>query len=319
MNSFDRPLVSIIIPTYNRKTVVDRAIESVIKQTYPHWELHIVDDESDDDTWKDLLSKLPRWKGKLSSFGRNKKSIQVHQTEHRGVSGARNFGMGRTEGEWIAFLDSDDEWFPEKLSKQMDFHKSHPEFFFSQTREVWNKKGNLMEPKGKYKKLSGLFLKESLELCMVTSSSFFAHKQSLETIGGFRIELPVCEDYDLWNRILLSGHPIGLLEENLMVRYGGSDDQLSNQYQALERFRLYSLLLTKEEFRVIGKWESLEPLTKSLFQNAIQSRLKTILQGRVKRGKEIEWIQRLMADFLSDKPISKMDLESLLDENQFEF
>lgn len=319
MNSFDSPLVSIIIPTYNRKSVVDRAIESVLKQTYPHWELQIVDDESTDHTWKDLLSKLPQWKGELSSFGRNKKSIQVHQTEHRGVSGARNFGIERASGEWIAFLDSDDEWYPEKLSKQMEFHKTHPEFLFSQTKEIWNKKGNLMEPKGKYRKLSGWFLKESLELCMVTSSSFLAHKQSLETIGGFRTELPVCEDYDLWNRIFLSGHPIGLLDENLMIRYGGNEDQLSNQYQAIERFRLYSLLLSKEESRFHGKWELLELLTKSLFQNAIQSRLKTILQGRVKRGKEIDWIQRLMDDFLSDKPISKMDLEPLLDDNQFEF
>ncbi|MCW7481799.1 glycosyltransferase family 2 protein [Leptospira kanakyensis] len=317
MNSFDRPLVSIIIPTYNRKTVVDRAIESVIKQTYPHWELHIVDDGSDDDTWKDLLSKLPGWKGKLSSFGRNKKSIQVHQTEHRGVSGARNFGMGRAEGEWIAFLDSDDEWYPEKLSKQMEFHKSHPEILFSQTREVWNKKGNLMEPKGKYRKLPGWFLKESLELCMVTTSSFFAYKPTLETFGGFRIELPVCEDYDLWNRILLSGHPIGLIDENLMIRYGGSDDQLSNQYQALERFRLYSLLLTKEEFREMGKWELLKPLTKSLFQNAIQSRMDTMLQGRTKRGKDTEWIQNLLTNFLSEKPISKKDLSSLLVDSLF--
>ncbi|TGK79729.1 glycosyltransferase [Leptospira bourretii] len=317
MNTFDRPLVSIIIPTYNRKTIVDRAIQSVVNQTYPHWELHIVDDGSTDGTWMDLLSKLPGWKGKLSSFGRNHKSIQIHQTEHRGVSRARNFGIESASGEWVAFLDSDDEWYPDKLSKQIEFHKSHPEFFFSQTREVWNKKGNLMGPKGKYRKLSGWFLKESLELCMVTSSSFFAHKPTLETIGGFRIELPVCEDYDLWNRILLSGHPIGLLEENLMVRYGGSDDQLSNQYQALERFRLYSLLLTHKEFREVGKWDLLELQTKSLFQKAITTRGETILQGRSKRGKETDWIKRLLENFQSEKSISLEDLSALLVDSLF--
>lgn len=140
MNPLEKPLVSIILPSFNRKNIVDRAITSVIKQTYPHWELHIVDDGSTDETWKDLLSKLTNWKGNLSSFGRNQKSIQVHQIEHRGVSGARNFGIQKANAEWIAFLDSDDEWYPEKLSKQMDFHKSNPEFFFSQTKEVWNKK-----------------------------------------------------------------------------------------------------------------------------------------------------------------------------------
>lgn len=318
MSSLETPLVSIILPTFNRKRIVDRAIQSVISQTYPHWELHIVDDGSTDDTWKDLLSKLPRWKGELSSFGRNKKSIQVHQTEHRGVSAARNFGVEKASGEWIAFLDSDDAWYPEKLSKQIEFHKSHPELFFSQTREVWNKKGNLMEPKGKYQKRSGMFLKESLELCMVTSSSFLAHKQTLGEIGLFRTELPVCEDYDLWNRILLAGHSIGLIEENLMVRYGGHEDQLSNKYLALERFRLYSLLLTKEEFRENGKWDLLEPQAKLLFRNAIKSRIDTILQGRSKRGKDTEWIENLLTDFLSETPISKKNLESLLVDGLFE-
>lgn len=317
MSNLETPLVAIILPTFNRKGIVDRAIQSVINQTYPHWELHIVDDGSTDDTWMDLLSKLPRWKGELSSFGRNKKSIQVHQTEHRGVSGARNFGIERAEGEWMAFIDSDDEWFPEKLFKQLEFHKLNPTFLFSQTKEVWNKKGNLMEPKGKYRKLSGMFLKESLELCMVTSSSFLAHKQTLNKIGGFRIELPVCEDYDLWNRILLEGYPIGLIDENLMVRYGGSDDQLSNQYQALERFRLYSLLLTKEEFRENGKWELLGLQTKLLFQNAIKTRMETILQGRIKRGKEINWMERLNDVFLSEHSIAKVKLKSLLVDSLF--
>lgn len=317
MIPFDRPLVSIILPTFNRKRIVDRAVQSVISQTYPNWELHIVDDGSTDDTWRDLLSKLPRWKGELSSFGRNKKSIQVHQTEHRGVSGARNFGVERAEGDWIAFLDSDDAWYPEKLSKQMEFHKTHPELFFSQTREVWNKKGNLMEPKGKYQKRFGMFLKESLELCMVTSSSFLAYKPTFNEIGQFRTELPVCEDYDLWNRILLAGYSIGLIEENLMVRYGGHEDQLSNQYIALERFRLYSLLLTKEEFRKNGKWDLLALQTRSLFQNAIKSRLDTILQGRIKRGKDINWIERLNDDFLSEKPISQLELSALLVDSQF--
>lgn len=313
----ERPLVSIIIPTFNRRRVVERAIQSVIGQTYPHWELHIIDDGSNDGTWMDLLSKLPGWKGKLTSFGRNQKSIQVHQTEHRGVSEARNFGITKAEGEWIAFLDSDDEWYPEKLSKQIEFHITHSEFLFSQTKEVWNKKGNLLEPKGKYQKIAGNFLKESLELCMVTCSSFLAHNETLKSIGLFRSELPVCEDYDLWNRILLKGHSIGLLEEKLMVRYGGHEDQLSNQYQALERFRLYSLLLTKEELRENGKWDLLPMESKTLVQKAIQSRGETIIQGRIKRGKETNWIQSMMEDFQSERIISKRELLTLLDDSLF--
>ncbi|MBM9590620.1 glycosyltransferase [Leptospira sp. 201903075] len=317
MSTVEKPLVSIIIPTFNRRLIVERAIQSVITQTYPHWELHIVDDGSTDGTWMDLLSKLTTWKGKLTSFGRNQKSIQVHQTEHRGVSSARNFGIAKAEGDWIAFLDSDDEWGPEKLTKQIEFHKNHPEYSFSQTKEVWNKKGNLLEPKGKYQKISGDFLKESLDICMVTSSSFFAHKPTLQKIGLFRTELPICEDYDLWNRILLMGHSIGLLEENLMVRYGGHDDQLSSQYQAQERFRLYSLLLTKEEFQENGNWDGLPEESKTLVDKAIQSRWEVILQGRIKRGKDTDWLLQLREDFQSEAPHSKKDLFVLLNDSLF--
>lgn len=298
----EQRLVSIIIPTFNRRLVVERAIQSVLGQTYPHWELHIIDDGSTDGTWTNLLSKLPGWKGKLTSFGRNQKTIQVHQTEHRGVSGARNFGISKAEGEWIAFLDSDDEWYPNKLNKQIEFHKNHPEYLFSQTKEIWNKKGNLLEPKGKYQKISGDFLKESLDICMVTCSSFLAHKETLKSIGLFRTELRICEDYDLWNRILLKGHSIGLLEENLMVRYGGHDDQLSSQYQAQERFRLYSLLLTKEEFQENGNWNGLPEESKTLVEKAIQSRWEIILQGRIKRRKDTDWLSKLRENFQSEGP-----------------
>lgn len=322
------PLVSILIPTHNRSHLIERAIQSVLHQNYPHWELHIIDDGSTDDTWSYLLSYLPSWKRQIQSFGRYEKSIQIHQTEHRRVSATRNFGIEKSRGEWIALLDSDDEWYPEKLKRQIQFHKDHPEFLFSQTKEVWNKKGNLQEPKGKYQKLSGRFLKESLSICMVTCSSFMAHKQTWESIGFFREEMRTCEDYDLWNRILLRGYSIGLLDENLLVRYGGHDDQLSNQFQAIERFRLYSLLSTASELNWnSGKLkesnpdnqkENIEDLNpKLLLRDAILNRLDTLIQGREKRGKEVQFLYHYRSLFLENKPIHQKELLTLLDDRLF--
>lgn len=132
------PLVSIVLPTHNRRHLLDRSLQSVINQTYPHWELHVIDDGSTDETWTYLLTNLPSWKRQMISFGRYKKSIQIHQTEHRGVSAARNFGIQKSEGEWICFIDSDDEWCKEKLKKQIQYHLDHPKLFFSQTNEIWN-------------------------------------------------------------------------------------------------------------------------------------------------------------------------------------
>ncbi|WP_210410747.1 glycosyltransferase family 2 protein [Leptospira yanagawae] len=322
------PLVSIVLPTHNRRHLLERSLQSVINQTYPHWELHIIDDGSTDETWTYLLTNLPSWKRQMISFGRYKKSIQIHQTEHRGVSAARNFGIQKSEGEWISFIDSDDEWCKEKLKKQIQYHLDHPKLFFSQTNEIWNKKGNLLEPKGKYKKLQGRFLEQSLELCMVTCSSFIAHKETLANIGLFREELKTCEDYDLWNRILLSGFSIGLLEENLLTRFGGHDDQLSMQYQAIERFRLYSLLSIRNEMVLESahpKTKKLDttipivvsPLEQILLQNAILTRLETLLLGREKRGKEVQFLVRFKTQLLKNVPIPQKELLTLLDDSLF--
>lgn len=317
MNESPYPLVSIILPTYNRQHLLERSVTSVLRQTYPHWELHIIDDGSTDGTMTSLHSQVLSWKRQIQSFGRFPKSIHIHQTEHRGVSCARNFGLHKASGEWVSFLDSDDEWFPEKLNKQIQFHKDHREFHFSQTKEVWNKKGNLLEPKGKFQKVSGHFLSESLALCMVTCSSFLAKKETLERVGGFREEMKTCEDYDLWNRILLKGYGIGLLPENLLVRYGGHEDQLSNQYQAMERFRLYSLLsIHKEEHSSTNTRNETNAL--DLLEEAILFRFDTLLQGREKRGKDVRFLKEMKQTFLKNQPIPKEELLQLLDDVRFE-
>ncbi|TGM54283.1 glycosyltransferase family 2 protein [Leptospira biflexa] len=328
MHNEEFPLVSIIIPTHNRRHLVERAVLSVLNQTYPNWELHIIDDGSTDDTWSYLLTQLMQWKRQIQSFGRMLKSIQIHQIEHRGVSAARNFGIQKSSGDWVCFLDSDDEWFKEKLEKQIQYHKDHKELYFSQTTEIWNKNGNLLEPKGKYKKLSGHFLEESLALCMVTCSSFIAHKQTLENIGSFREEMKTCEDFDLWNRILYQGHSIGLLAENLLVRYGGHEDQLSNKFQAIERFRLYSLLCLANE-----TWQKSESVPGGIengkensnqwtnkqnsLKKAILLRLDTLIHGRKKRGKEVQLFSNWKELFHKNQPIPQKDLLTLLDDSLF--
>jgi glycosyltransferase involved in cell wall biosynthesis len=100
------PRVSVIIPTYNRSAIVPRAIESVLQQTYPDYELIVVDDGSTDDTRERLEEYAAR--------------IQYIYQPNRGVSAAQNTGVDRARGEWIAFLDSDDLWHPTKLERQFE-------------------------------------------------------------------------------------------------------------------------------------------------------------------------------------------------------
>ena len=97
------PFFSVIIPTYNRAHMLERAIKSVLAQTYKNFELIVVDDGSTDET-KELLSKY--------------KDIHYYKIDNSGVSFARNFGVSKSKGKYLCFLDSDDEWLNEKLKAQ---------------------------------------------------------------------------------------------------------------------------------------------------------------------------------------------------------
>lgn len=117
-NIAEHPCVSIIIPTYNRRTLLERAVGSVLGQTYTNWELLIVDDGSSDDT-----------AGYASALMREDARIRfLHNTSHRkGPGAARNVGIAASEGALVAFLDSDDAWLSENLQKKVAFFRRHPE------------------------------------------------------------------------------------------------------------------------------------------------------------------------------------------------
>src|SRR3990167_4127136 len=121
-------LVSVIIPTYNRKELVRRAIQSVLNQTFSKYSLTVVDDGSTDQTDKILKD----FKGAKIHFLRQ---------DHKGVSAARNYGIREAHGELIALLDSDDEWHPKKLEVQVDFFRKNPDAMIAQTEEEWIKNG----------------------------------------------------------------------------------------------------------------------------------------------------------------------------------
>jgi glycosyltransferase involved in cell wall biosynthesis len=106
-------LVSIVLPSYNRSDAIGRAVRSVIAQSHTEWELHVVDDGSSDDSLERLAGFDPR--------------IVLHRQEHRGVAHARNLGLRACRGEYVAFLDSDDEWTPHHLELSVAFFCEFPQ------------------------------------------------------------------------------------------------------------------------------------------------------------------------------------------------
>lgn len=219
------PLVSVVIPSYNRGWVVQEAIESVLGQDYDDFELIVVDDGSTDET-RDILAAYD--------------NITVLEQSNQGVSAARNKGVAHANGTFIAFLDSDDVWLPRKLAVQVDFFQQNPKALVCQTQETWVRKGRRVNPGKRHQKQSGMFFERSLELCLVSPSAVMIKKSFFDEIGRFDESLPACEDYDLWLRIN-AHHPIYLIDQPLIVKRGGHPDQLSVS-PGLDRFRIQSII-----------------------------------------------------------------------------
>ncbi|MDD3806406.1 MAG: glycosyltransferase [Candidatus Marinimicrobia bacterium] len=266
--------ITVIIPVYNREQYIKRSIDSVLQQTRPADEVIVVDDGSTDAT-----------PSLLKNYG--DKILVVHQ-KNRGVSAARNLGISRASGDWIALLDSDDEWLPDKLMIQEQWLRENPTFRICQTEEIWIRHGKRVNPMKKHQKYHGDIFIHSLKLCLVSPSAVLFEKSLIEEMGGFDESLPVCEDYDLWLRISLH-YPIGLIQKAGILKYGGHEDQLSRTYWGLDRFRVQALekLLTQNI-------EIPEKIEKEILKELIR-KLTILSKGTLKRNKdETLWQEKLM-------------------------
>lgn len=220
------PRISVIIPTFNRAHLLPRSIDSLLSQTLSAHSVVIVDDGSTDGTENLVCEKYPE--------------ITYLKQNNLGVSAARNAGIAATSDEWLAFLDSDDEWLPEKLQCQMDALEAEPEMMVCHTDEIWIRNGKHVNPMKKHNKHGGWIFDKCLPLCCISPSSVIIHRSVLDEIGFFDQSLPACEDYDLWLRVA-SSYPVLYISEKLVVKHGGHQDQLSEKYWGMDRFRIQAL------------------------------------------------------------------------------
>ncbi len=255
------PSFSVIIPTFNRSHTLSRAINSVLNQKYKNFELIVIDDGSTDDTW-DVLAKYP--------------DIKILKQKNYGVSHARNRGINVAKGEWIAFLDSDDEWLPQKLELQAKYIMNNPEINWVHGEEIWIRNGVRVNQMKKHKKGGGDQFLASLKLCAISPSTVVIKKTLLSDMGNFREDYLVCEDYDLWLKIS-SVYPIGFIQEPIIKKYGGHGDQLSAKYFAMDYFRVKSLAW-------IFKNRSLSDLYKEELIKVFSKKCKILIKGYQKHG-----------------------------------
>ena len=220
------PLVSVIIPTYNRAGLVQQALASVKAQTFRDFEIVVVDDGSTDGT-DEVLSAEPEL-------------LVLRHPCCQGVAAARNTGVAAAQGEWLAFLDSDDLWLPDKLARQISCLKGQPELLICQTDETWVRRGVRVNKPAAHRKVAGRIFLPSLGRCMISPSAVMLHRRLLQDHGAFDAALPAAEDYDLWLRLTWR-YEVGLVDEPLVIKRGGHPDQLSRQW-GIDRFRIRALV-----------------------------------------------------------------------------
>lgn len=255
--------ISVVIPTLNRINTLQRALDSVINQTYKPAEIIIVDNGSSDGTLKFLREQYPK--------------ITILTENKIGVSSARNKGIKKSINQWIALLDSDDAWHPRKLEIQTSMLDSAlKEYNLIHTDEVWFRNNKHINQMKKHKKQGGYIFERCLSLCCISPSSVLFKKNILDKVGLFDESLPVCEDYDMWLKIC-SSEEVLFAQDKLTYKYGGHKDQLSKSYWGMDRFRIKSIENIIKNFDLTYK-------QKKQAKKELIKKLKIIINGAFKRN-----------------------------------
>jgi len=183
------PLVSVIIPTYRRGTFLPRAIESVLAQTYSPVEVIVVEDGSHEA------------RGVVSSFGER---VRYLWQENQGAAVARNTGAAAARGAWIALLDDDDFWVPDKLERQFELLRAFPSLGFVHANYFWLRNGHgEPRPEGPVLSVPSGWVTQELVLdrFSIGTSTALIRADLFRKVGGFNPAYRLVQDYDLWIRL----------------------------------------------------------------------------------------------------------------------
>lgn len=214
-------MISVIIPTYNRETTIKRAVDSVLGQTYKNFEVIIVDDNSTDNTAK-VIENM-----------QDKRIVYLRQNSNRGACVARNIGISKARGKYIAFLDSDDQWVSSKLEKEVEFLENNNLDIVFCSHEVVNSGLTKIVPKSEIKegKIGQWIFYDNF----ITTGAILG-KRDCFIDEKFDNELTRFQDWDLVIR-LIKKYRVGHLNEVLTVNYIQSDSLTKNDFAGVTSLR----------------------------------------------------------------------------------
>ncbi len=272
------PSVSIVTPTYNRAEYLKEAIESVLAQTYQDWELIVVDDGSSDHTVQ-----------VLRKFMKDDNRIHYIKKENNGAAAARNTALHQVTGKYIAFIDDDDRWLPEKLQMQVELMESDSEIGFCYVRfQIYKKVGNNLEKGTLFPPFLASKFEDLFDAFIAPSSAMF-RKTCFDRVGWFNPQYERCEDFDLWLRIaqmtkIAAIDKIGVFSV-MDERHRGMDTEVRSWKIGIELLKHVKLTPQYQYYKPIIKthiakryyWIGRADLDAHQYQNAAFNFIKAIL------------------------------------------
>ena len=238
--------VSVVIPVHNGERYLAQAIESVLAQTCRDFELLIVDDGSTDGS-----------RGVMDRYARHDARIRILSQANRGVSAAGNLGFEEARGEWVARLDADDIFLPDKLQRQIAFTRQHPEvrivgtlgYFIDRTGRVIG----LVSTDGPFTRAEFENMAGRGEPVFFVHSSTLMHRETVLAVGGYREQFVQAEDVDLWLRMAEKGHLLLKMPDALLL-YRLHGESLTMKRNA-EQKRCHRWVMACAEARGKGREE----------------------------------------------------------------
>ena len=267
------PLISVIIPTYNSKVYLKRAVKSVLNQTYKNLEIYVIDDGSIDQTrtlMKQLISKDKR--------------INYVKIKHSGLpSVARNAGLKKAKGNYIALLDHDDYWFSDKLRKQLTFFLKDKRIdILCSNAHINNKKRLLNLHTNQFFTLSGL-----LNVNNVITSSVIFNSDIIKTVGVFNEQSNLgYEDYEFWLRCLIKKREICYLSKTLLY-YTDNPHGITKMLRKEDndkKLLVFKSILNNTSLNLIDRQMIMQKiwlLRKIIFKNKVKEKLINLIGKKI--------------------------------------
>ncbi len=265
-----QPLVDVVIPTRQRPELTAQALQSVLRQTLPAFHAYVVEDG------EEILRGHPAMAAMLTDT-----RVSLLATKKTsGPAVARNTGASAGRAPFIAFLDSDDLWLPEKLERQITYFAQHADIHYQHCEEIWLRDREPIKPRARHRKQGGFFIQRAFELCLISPSAVMFRRPFWERYGGFAPSFFVAEDYELWLRLNLN-FPVGFIETPLVIKQAGAWAQLSSTKE-IDRYRVLAL-------HRLWRLEKSNPRLKDVLDTFVSEALRKcsiLYKGALKYGRE---------------------------------